>query len=337
MQNYLKTRDEEWEMRNKSSSDPIVEYKGNKKRRCYVYGINKITECKNCGNNALSLKAIPHHGRSNIHYHVRKCEACNLYYLSYGVYKKHSAGWIVINKQDLQLFEKELAGKNNSINDKKDTKIDDNSNKKSKMENSKMQSAGPHTITAHDFVVRRAVFKCMHNNHNLVDVKAVFTTISRLGTVNKITIPAGYCPTCDMYFIMKSTYKQIKHSGIPICRTMDEKSYIKNKTADTYYNGLASESVLMQFGYNVKKTEDLPAGQRRRILAAIVDNEVLSKSAIVSYFDLFIRQRETQRNRDGSLKFRDAIDKWRADREWINTYQEGSDKEVQIARIITGK
>ena len=194
---------------------------------------------------------------------------------------------------------------------------------------------GDHIITAHDFVVRRTVFKCKHNNHHIEDVKAVFTTISRQGTVNKITIPAGYCSTCNMYFIMESTYKRIKNSGIPICRTMDEKSYENNISVGLHNYNLASESVLMQFGYNVSQKDDLPAEQRRRILAAIVDNKVLKRNEVVSYLDYFINQRKNQKNKDGSLRYKDAMDKWRMDRAWINKYKLGSYKEVIISSIVT--
>lgn len=195
---------------------------------------------------------------------------------------------------------------------------------------------GDHIITAHDFVVRRTVFKCKHNNHHIEDVKAVFTTITRQGTVNKITIPAGYCSTCNMYFIMESTYKRIKNSGIPICRTMDEKSYENNISTGLYNNNLAPESVLMQFGYNVSQKDDLPVEQRRRILAAIVDNKVLKRNEVVSYLDYFINQRKNQKNKDGSLRYKDAMDKWRMDRAWINQYKLGSYKEVLIRSIVDG-
>ena len=193
-----------------------------------------------------------------------------------------------------------------------------------------------HTITAHDFVVRRTIFQCKHNNHHIEDVKAVFTTINHQGTVNKIVFPAGYCAACNMYFIMESTYKRIKNSGIPICRTMDEKSYTNN-IAETYHNELASESVLMQFGYNVSQKEGLTIEQRRGILAAIVDNDVLKRNEVVSYLDYFINQRKGQKNKDGSLRYKDAMDKWRLDRAWINNYKLGSYKEVRISSIVTNK
>lgn len=107
-------------------------------------------------------------------------------------------------------------------------------------------------ITAHDFVVRLDIFKCRNKGHHIQDIQATFTTINRLGNVTKIKAPAGYCPDCKMYFIMDNIYQRIKHSGIPICRTMDEKSFISTaslgRSAMSPYGHLAQESVLKQFG-----------------------------------------------------------------------------------------
>ena len=236
------------------------------------------------------------------------------------------------DKQYINIWPEENVITIKSINRSKKSSLIENINTKHYSSQSNQ-----HIITAHDFVIRRAVFKCRHNNHHIEDVKAVFTTISRQGTINKITIPAGYCSTCNMYFIMESTYKRIKDSGIPICRTLDEKNYLKNNVSELYYNGLASESVLMQFGYNVSQQDNLPAKQRRIILASIVDNGMLKRNEVVSYLDCFINQRRKQKNKDGSLKYKDAMDKWRADRTWINQYKLGSYKEVIIESIVTGK
>ena len=143
------------------------------------------------------------------------------------------------------------------------------------------------TIAAKDFVVRHNTFKCRYNNHNLQDVQAVFTTINRMGNVSKITIPAGYCPSCDVYFIMDSTYKIIRKSGVPICKTMDYKTYISS-SENQLFSRWSKESILMQFGYSVNQADDLSPVQRQKILAAIVDNKVLSKSDVISYINNFI-------------------------------------------------
>lgn len=197
-----------------------------------------------------------------------------------------------------------------------------------------------HEITAHDFVVRSSssVFKCRNKLHQLQDVRAVFRSISRMGTVRELEIPAGYCPQCNIYFILESTFERIKRSGVPICRTMDEKTYVCNN-----YNGssmditLAQESVLMQFGYTVSQTEDLPMIQRRAILAAVVDYKVLTKNEVISYLDYFIRYRKNQRNQDGSLRYGAAIEKWKEDREFISHYKIGNYTKVAMKRIITNK
>lgn len=155
-----------------------------------------------------------------------------------------------------------------------------------------------------------------------------------MGTVNKITIPAGYCPSCDVYFIMESTYKTIKNSGIPICKTMDDKTYISTQ-GNQLFGKWSQESILMQFGYSVSQTDDLPAVQRQKILAAIVDNNVISKSDVISYLNSFIDLRKNQKNADGSMKFRVAIKRWTEDRDFITNYKTGSFKEVQVRKIIS--
>lgn len=138
---------------------------------------------------------------------------------------------------------------------------------------------------------------------------------------------------------MESTYQRIKSSGVPICRTMDEKAYILNNqgSGTSSYSVLAQESVLKQFGYSVSQSDDLPQIQRKKILAAIVDNGVLTKSGIISYLDYFINNRKNQRNKDGSQKYRTAIKRWEDDRDFIRSYKTGSYKEVKIQRIVTSR
>ena len=80
---------------------------------------------------------------------------------------------------------------------------------------------------------------------------------------------------------------------------------------------LANESILMQYGYSVSQTEGLSATNRRKILAVIIDNKILSKSEIISYLDFFINQRSSLWN------MTNAISKWEADREFVENYKIG--------------
>lgn len=197
-----------------------------------------------------------------------------------------------------------------------------------------------HDIDAHDFIVRSfsTVFRCRNKGHTIKDVRATFKTITKKGTIATIEIPAGYCSQCNMYFILESTYHQIKQCGIPICRMIDEKKYMTNGIYNsTNYSNFAQESVLMQFGYTVSQVEDLQMIQRRALLATIVDYNVLTKNEVVSYLDYFIKYRKNQKNPDGSLKYGLAIDKWKNDREFISKYKIGTYTEVAMKRIITNK
>ena len=165
-----------------------------------------------------------------------------------------------------------------------------------------------------DFVVRANVFKCMHNKHKIDNVVATIN-IDDDGKKKQIKISAGYCSQCKIYFIMDSTYQNLKKKGMVLCRVTDEKNYMKSG----YINGmkLAQESLLMQYGYNVSQIEGLTATGRQKILAVIIDNKIMSKSEIISYLDFFISQRSS------IPKMEVAISKWEADREFVENYKIG--------------
>ena len=178
---------------------------------------------------------------------------------------------------------------------------------------SKTQSLLPE-IGLKDFVVRENVFKCMHNKHKIDNVVAMIN-IDDNGKRKQIKISAGYCSQCKIYFIMDSTYQNLKKKGMVLCRVTDKKNYMKSG----YINGmkLAQESLLMQYGYNVSQMEGLTATGRQKILAVIIDNKIMSKSEIISYIDFFISQRSSN-SRMGV-----AISKWEADREFVENYKIG--------------
>lgn len=78
---------------------------------------------------------------------------------------------------------------------------------------------------------------------------------------------------------------------------------------------LSQESVLMQYGYSVSQQEGLTMARRQKILAVLLDNEILSKSEIISYLDFFITQRQYRHG------FEIAISKWENDREFVADYK----------------
>lgn len=186
-----------------------------------------------------------------------------------------------------------------------------NSSKKAKVVK---KISSEYQINIKDFVVRRAVFKCMHEHHHIENVDAVIS-VDCDGKKTLVQIPAGYCNQCKTYFIMESTYQELKRMGVILCRITDEKNYLKS-ALDTEMQ-LAQESVLMQYGYNVSQTEGLSQKTRQKILALLIDNKALSKSEIISYLDFFISQRA------GRSSMEIAISKWETDREFVENYRIG--------------
>ncbi len=192
-----------------------------------------------------------------------------------------------------------------------------NASKKDENPNGTLMQNRDDSIHVQDFVVRRNIFRCRHQEHVLRNIDAKIDIIGRGGEVFTRTIPAGYCASCNTFFIMESTYQDLRKYGTPICRISDERSYL---TEETPQNGmrLAQQSILMQYGYSVSQEEDLSTIQRRKILSLIVDNGILTRSEIIGYLDFFISQRESRK------QYSQAVDKWERDREYIAKYNTGT-------------
>ena len=68
-------------------------------------------------------------------------------------------------------------------------------------------------IRIKDFVVWRSAFKCRYKEHQLKDIDGMIGLIDQSGIVHQIHIPASYCPNCNVFFILESTYQSIKIRG----------------------------------------------------------------------------------------------------------------------------
>lgn len=201
-----------------------------------------------------------------------------------------------------------LTYNNNSLHSESQQSI----NKKVLKENDKQNSTIE--IKLKDFVVRREVFKCTHKDHEIENIDAIITIIDNNNSMRQITVSAAYCKQCNVYFIMESTYKNLKRKGIILCRVCDEKTFISNPYVGNMK--LAKESILHQYGYNVGQGDGLSASNRQKILAIMIDKKILSKNEIIGYLDFFINQHTDTR-------FELAVSKWEEDREFIETYRVG--------------
>ena len=180
-------------------------------------------------------------------------------------------------------------------------------------------------IGVYDFVIRRTVFKCMHDSHKIENIEATINIIDNKNEERVIRVSAGYCPVCKVYFVMESTYDTLKKKGIPICRIIDERNYKKNCSVNGMI--LAQESILKQYGYSVGQDEGLSSARRQKILAVLIDKKIMSKSEIISYLDFFISQRTSQ------AKYKIAISKWEKDREFVEYYRIGEYQQYGVKAL----
>lgn len=171
-----------------------------------------------------------------------------------------------------------------------------------------------------DFLIRSNVFKCMNKKHVFQNIDAVIKVAKRSTEEElEITIPAGYCCSCRKYYIHSSVYERVKKYGIIMNRVLDENTY-RSTNVNGIFN-LKDESILKQYGYCVSQEEGLCDIVRSKILANLVDHDILSKTEILSYLDFFIISHPTQLC---------AIDKWEYDKDFIINYKKGSYKKYGV-------
>ena len=144
----------------------------------------------------------------------------------------------------------------------------------------------------------------------------------------ELTISAGYCPECRAYFILESTYQELKRRGHILCKVCDNREFEKLHYVQNN-NGFANsqESLLMLYGYSVSQTKGLTARHRQAILAMLIDEQIMTRVEIVSYLDYFIRIRRRQ----PSMSM--AISKWTEDKAFVENYWLQSNRVVKVNRI----
>ncbi len=289
--------------------------------KCYVFRQTVPLYCKDCSKSLLSAFG------GDMGY----CVDCNIYHISYKDFKKESGKWAVLNRKSVQTWQKE---EDNKIKNSPLTKFKNMYPMVSpKMilgmhqamivdESVSTEQTKETTIAFKDFVIRRSVFKCKNAGHRLQNVTGIVKVMNQKGEIEDVYIPAGYCPNCDRYIIMESTYYALKDKGIILCRVSDEKSYLNlNGDYDFDSSNMAQKSILKQCGYSVSENSYLTSDGRKKLLCMIIDNGILRSSEVISYLDWFIRMR------DGQYNLRNAIEKWRSDLDFIREkYSESWDQ-----------
>lgn len=126
------------------------------------------------------------------------------------------------------------------------------------------------------------------------------------------TVPAGYCPEKNFFFILEADYKSLSKWGIIMCRLVPRAQLDAALNGqDQFGDGLNPESLLHQYGYSVSTTSGLTSQQRKMILLRVMQEKVYTPIKLLSFLDWLIAKNRTNPKMD------DAVIKWQEDREFI--------------------
>lgn len=206
--------------------------------------------------------------------------------------------------------------------------LSDIENRITNLENKRKSKSQDYKIQFADFVIKGHIFKC-NANHTIEQIQALVDIMTPSGAIITEKISAGYCCTCNCYFILEIDFNRLRDKGIVLCQQITYETYRKNGLAIMNGEDLKPESLLHQSGYNVSATEDLSSYQRQEILRRVVDNGLYTVSGICSHLDWLIGRNKKVTNRDMSC----AIAKWEEDRVFISTYKTNTQRNVGVKSI----
>ena len=286
---------------------------------CYIYGRAVPTKCLDCGEKLIRTDeyVIGKEGYRRLKY----CSKCRCFYVPYELYANSAREWNSLNtREQLITFKAEI--------ELMEEQIKQAQNKSEEKTADKESTLRIMPITFKDFVIRRNIFRCKNAGHNLQNITGIVRTMNNKGKIDDTHVPAGYCPVCNKYIIMESTYQALKSKGIILCRVSDEKSYL-NLGEDLLFDasGMAQSSILKQCGYSVAQNSCLTSDGRKKILCMIIDNGILRSSEVISYLDWFIKTREGQAN------LRNAVEKWKSDLNYVREKYSESWNQYRINSI----
>lgn len=177
-------------------------------------------------------------------------------------------------------------------------------------------------LSLYDVVVLSNTLNC-NLNHDVYDITVTLPVLDENGDINNITVLASYCKDCDRYIITKDIFNNI--DGVLMCQVIDKTS--------TYTDGIESdieidqhESLLYRYGYNVKTSTNLSTKQRHIILASLVESGIMTRNQISDHLTMLINRGEKIEN------WKDATDKWKQDRYYIQSY-----KTYNLPSVITNR
>ena len=181
-------------------------------------------------------------------------------------------------------------------------------------------------ICFEDFVMVSTNNYCVQSGHIYENIQAQVNILRRDGSIKSVIVPAGYCKTCKKYTMGAWQVEKLRRLGIILCRVVKTQT-VNEGTEYDFYGGLSAESILKQYGYSVNSTDELTDEQRKQLLACLMESGICTKQKITSHLSWLIQSRE------GREELKNAIDKWKMDREFADGYRIGEGRLVAMRAL----
>ena len=145
--------------------------------------------------------------------------------------------------------------------------------------------------------------------------------------IRLIPVCASYCKECRRYTMLKDDFKKI--TGIIMCKVIDETTTSTN-TSLSELGIEPKNSILYQYGYNVKSKIDLPDKERHIILASLVEAKIATRMQIMDHLTILIERGSKRQN------WKEATEKWKQDKYFVQSYKTENLPNVIFDKIILG-
>lgn len=166
---------------------------------------------------------------------------------------------------------------------------------------------------------------CNQHKHATTTVTGIlFRGDSIPFTQAEVTIQ--YCYACKEYFITLEQFELYKKRYPKLLANFVFVSSLQNR--GIALNLKDKESKLHLNGYNVSQKNNLCDEERHRILAYIIQKDILSKSEVIYYLSMFINRAKNIKNKQT------AVSKWYKDLNWVNLYDFDNQPKVWIDGIM---
>ena len=175
-------------------------------------------------------------------------------------------------------------------------------------------------------IVLSNTLKCSFN-HETIDVIANIPVMYSDEDIRLISVCASYCKECRRYTMLKDDFKKI--TGIIMCKVIDETTTSTN-TSLSELGIEPKNSILYQYGYNVKSKIDLPDKESHIILASLVEAKIATRMQIMDHLTILIERGSKRQN------WKEATEKWKQDKYFVQSYKTENLPNVIFDKIILG-